>query len=67
MQFPPKGYIALFLATCWMIAICNWLGIESFSSDKYELWKTPVLLSRIVVVVSVAAGMGYAILWIRNR
>ena len=67
MQLSPKGYAVLLLATFWLIAICNWLGIESFSPDKYEMWKFPVLLSRTVVVVSAVVGVGYAIFWIRNH
>ena len=67
MQLSPKGYVVFVLAIFWSIAICNWLGIESFSYDKYEMWRVPVLLSRVVVVVSAVAGIGYAILWIRNR
>ena len=67
MQFSPKGFAVLLLATFWFIAICNWLGIEAFDPDRYEMWRFPVLLSRIVVVVSAVAGIGYAILWLRNR
>ncbi len=67
MKLSPKAYAVLFLAACWAIAICNWLGIESFSSDKYELWEFPVLLSRFVVIISVVAGVGYLISWIRSR
>ncbi len=67
MRHSPKGFAVLLLATFWLIAICNWLGIEAFSDDKYEMWEFPVLLSRIVVVVSAVAGIGYAIQWLRNR
>ena len=66
MQLSLKGYIIVFLLACWVIAICNWLGFESFNPDKYEMWEFPVLLSRIVVIGSALFAAGYAIVKVRG-
>ena len=67
MRLSLKGYAVLLLAAFWLIAIANWLGIEAFSPEQYEMWELPVLVSQIVVVVSAVAGIGCAILWLVNR
>ena len=62
-----RAFGILFLATCWVIAFCNWLGFESFSPDKYAMWEGPVQISRLVVFGSVIAAVGYGLIKAREH
>ena len=49
MQYPLKEFSILFLVACRVIASYDWLGVDLFSHNKYEIWEFPVM--RVVVTV----------------